>query len=766
MLSPVEASGYVFFPETGFFEPSPQLIELLGIHQEEADITWSAFLQKLEAVDALRMVKMQEQAISSGMPQSFRHKLRLPQGEWEVLTHSLKWVEAKDDKAAHFVGTLNPLYADRDAIAALLKSEQRFRSLVESQSTFVVRTDLEGAYTFVNQAFLNFFGFEVSDLLGQSYLLTVHPEDEAACKEVGMRCVLEPEKAHNIVLRKPDKEGVFFWSKWEFRAIKDADGGVREVQCMGTDITAQMEIQEELQKQNMLLESIVENILDGVVVCSNEGEFWVFNNSAKKYLGAGAIDTSPEKWQEDYGIFHLDRKTPFEQHALPMSRGLMGESVRDLKLFIRNSSYPNGRYLNSHANPILDEKGVQIGAVGVLHDIDELRRTNDDLEDKVVRRAEELHASEARYRMLAENSQDLISLHALDGTYQYVSASCEDMLGYTQEELIGQDPYQFIHPEDKAHIQKNLHKELLGGREKFGRIEYRFRHKNGAYIWIEVLTQPVMDAQKRPIQLQSTSRDVTHRKQIEEHIQSALNREHELGELKTQLVSMASHQLRTPLSIIRSNLELIRLKDKKRTEHSGNLEKPLERMFRQVDRMTQLVDDVLTLSRIESGQVRLNPEPVLLSDLIKEQIDLQGTEYGTSPKLIQKGQERPVMADHQMFSHAIGNLLGNALKYSQNQDRPPEIALSFREGGIDLTVEDFGIGISASDQHHLFEPFFRGKNALNYQGTGLGLLIARDIIGRHGGAIQVESKLGKGSRFWIFLPASIWETERYETDRN
>ncbi len=128
-----------------------------------------------------------------------------------------------------------------------------------------------------------------------------------------------------------------------------------------------------------------------------------------------------------------------------------------------------------------------------------------------------LRESETRYRLLAENMNDLVCLHDLDGRYVYVSPSCEALLGYRYQEMLGQDPYEFFHPDDRERVYQEAHSPTLEG--KSVPITYRIRHKSGAYIWFETLTKPILDATGNVIQLQTTSRDVTERIQVQQQLQ-------------------------------------------------------------------------------------------------------------------------------------------------------------------------------------------------------------------------------------------------------
>jgi len=740
-------------PRTDTYLFSENLPRILGLSPGSLDFPMESFLARMRPEDreaiAGAFARLMEEKTE---PIRIHYALRLDAGERWIKAH-LRWHQ-EGHASPYVIGVFQDVTEEHEHQVQIMHSESLYRSLVESQSTFLVRTDLEARYTFVNQAFLDFFGFTPQEVLGKPYHLTVHPEDHPRCESVARRCLTDPKGVHRVVMRKPNKDGVYFWSRWEFKAIFDEAAQPVEVQAVGIDLTEQINAEQALQRRNQelteqkaLLEMILENIQDGVVVCDLKGDFMVFNSAAKEYLGLGSIDTSPETWQEDYGIFHADQTTPFAPSELPMARGLAGHKVRNLELFIRNQSYPAGRYLNSHASPLFDQQGQPIGAVGVLHDIDALKRVNERLEQAVAQRTRELRDSEARYRQLTELSRDVICLYDLEGNYLYVSPAIYELTGYQPQELIGRNAYDFIEDAWHQSIYDSHHRLLLEGKAPEQTETYRFRRKDGTYLWMESLARPIINEQGEVIQLLSSGRDITERKEAEERIEQNLQRERELNELKSHFVSMASHQFRTPLSAIQSSAQL--LQTRLEAAKDDLIDRLIGRVLRQARRMTNLIDDVLTLSRIEEGRIPLNPTPVdfpsFLQDLM-ESFDQGKFEFS------QKGTPAPVCLDSEMMRHALGNLLHNALKYSAHQSQPPELYVRFQSTALVLEISDHGIGIPIGEEKNLFQPFYRAANAMTLPGTGLGLVISREIIERHGGELSMKRTGPDGTCFGVRLP--------------
>lgn len=239
-------------------------------------------------------------------------------------------------------------------------------------------------------------------------------------------------------------------------------------------------------------------------------------------------------------------------------------------------------------------------------------------------------------------------------------------------------------------------------------------------------------------------------------IMEALKKEKELGELKTRFVSMASHEFRTPLSTILSSAALIG--KYQQTDQQDKRNKHIERIKSAVNNLTGILNDFLSLSRLEEGKITFNPERFMLYDLCNEVED-------EVKSLLKKGQELKyqhpdnmpeVFLDRRLLKNILFNLLTNAIKYSP-EDKPIHCIIRLEAEQLEIAIRDEGIGIPEEDQKHLFSRFFRAANVTNIQGTGLGLNIVRKYIEIMKGSIRFESAEGKGTSFTVLLPTKLDE---------
>jgi len=241
--------------------------------------------------------------------------------------------------------------------------------------------------------------------------------------------------------------------------------------------------------------------------------------------------------------------------------------------------------------------------------------------------------------------------------------------------------------------------------------------------------------------------------EAERGLREALDKERELNALKSRFVAMASHEFRTPLSTIMSSVDLIaRYTDDAGDERVG---KHVARIRGKVREMTAMLNEFLSLERIEQGQVVVHPAA---ADLVHQCIELIEelralTRTGQTITYDHDGAERNVTLDLQMLSNIITNLVTNAVKYSP-EDRPIHLHTTIEGGRVFITVTDEGMGIPAEDQVHLFERFFRGSNAVTIQGTGLGLNLVKRYLDLMGGSVSFTSRPG-ATTFKVELPQHL-----------
>jgi PAS domain S-box-containing protein len=350
------------------------------------------------------------------------------------------------------------------------------------------------------------------------------------------------------------------------------------------------------------------------------------------------------------------------------------------------------------------------------------------------------------------NQIALVSTIDTEGLITYANDIFCAVSGYTLPELIGKQ-FADLHSnsQDIASIIG-----LWGGVEK-GEIwkgEVIYKAKRGHDFWLHQTVVPFFNLEGEIEKYVAVSFDVTYEKEMQQQLQTSLIKEKELGELKSHFVAMASHQFRTPLAIIQSNSELLNMIITKESESSlkGKLVRSSERITGEISRMTQLMDDVLILGKIGAGHLEAELREVHLVELLKDiQSRTNETQRdGRSLDLEVTGKMAIVHLDEQLIQHVVENLVSNAFKYSEKEN--PKVGLNFNKNSVTISVEDKGLGIPEGEREKLFQPFHRADNVANIQGTGLGLVIAKEYTELNGGHIEVESQENVGTKVLVTLP--------------
>ncbi|HEY9634197.1 MAG TPA: PAS domain S-box protein [Coleofasciculaceae cyanobacterium] len=345
------------------------------------------------------------------------------------------------------------------------------------------------------------------------------------------------------------------------------------------------------------------------------------------------------------------------------------------------------------------------------------------------------------------------------GKILLVNPAYEKICGYSEAELVGQKPpYPYWDLADLEEINKEFIKAMSGEKEH---IELWFTKKNGERFLARLKPITIFDAQGNMLRHLATMEDITKYKQAEEELCNALEAERELNEIKSRFTAMVSHEYRTPLATILSSAELLERYTQKFTE-----EQKLNH-YRRIQTSTrilaQLVNDVLTISKIEAGKQEFNPSLLDLDKFCQELIEELQPTIGNQHKLVFTSQGHWTLTDQEcicitaaymdekLLRYIISNLLSNAIKYS-SQGSTVKFDLVYDQRQAVFRIQDQGIGIPKEDLQYLFESFYRGSNVGAISGTGLGLTIVKNSVDLHGGQMAVDSEVGVGTTFTITLP--------------
>jgi PAS domain S-box-containing protein len=397
-------------------------------------------------------------------------------------------------------------------------------------------------------------------------------------------------------------------------------------------------------------------------------------------------------------------------------RALGGEAGSEVGLM-------RGVWFSIQYIPLFDKDGKVEEVVGIATNIQELRD------------------SEERYQRLASATFEGVTIHER-GIIVDVNQAAADLFGYSPAEMIGKHALDLAAPESRDQVRQRIAEGGEGTYEGFG------LRKDGSTFPVQLQARNLR-AGNRPLRV-ACIRDLTERNRLLDAEKAAREAAEEALALREEFLSIASHELNTPLTSLKLRLGQLatgRL-GQEEAEHA------LEISIRQTRRLTRLVADLVDASRIRTGRLTLLKEEMDLAEVAREALDHLRTEIARSHSAVELHAPSPARGlwDRQRLEQVVSNLISNAANYGLG--KPITIRIEPGER-VRLTVEDQGVGIPPEAQERIFERYERAASTRRAGGLGLGLYIAKQIIQAHGGTISVESRPGAGSVFTVELPARL-----------
>ncbi len=366
----------------------------------------------------------------------------------------------------------------------------------------------------------------------------------------------------------------------------------------------------------------------------------------------------------------------------------------------------------------------------------ELKKLNNELENRVRDRTNALQQSESELRTLSETIPHLVWRVDSKGDYDYFNKKWFEYTGATFEQSVGRKWIDFVHADDRKNVKKAWKLALERGTAFYS--EFRLKKHDGTYRWFLSQALPIEDSRGSITNWFGTSTDIQDQRMI--------------NEKKDEFIGIASHELKTPLTSIKAYIQLL-LRNKNLTEDPVCYTY-LEKTDSYINKLNTLIADLLDVSKIQAGKLQFNMSEFNFDDLARESVEAMQYITDTHKIILEGHSNAMVMGDKQRLEQVFFNFISNAIKYSPKGEKVI-IRIEKLKNDVQVEIQDFGIGISKSNVDKLFSRFYRAEGlSPTFTGLGIGLFIAAEIIKRHNGKFWVESTEGEGSSFYFRLPLS------------
>ncbi|NBB86611.1 MAG: PAS domain S-box protein [Bacteroidetes bacterium] len=688
------------------------------------------FRELIHSDDLPRIEAEIVQAIATQEPYEVEYRIRHRDG-------SLRWV--LDAGQATFDADQATRYLDGVLldITDRKEAEQRFKSLTANLPGAIFRADPRTWHAvYTSESVLDLSGYS-HEAFSEDHTFAdlVHPDDRPQVEAEATEA-LSKGQPFQIEYRINHRDGSLRWVLAQGQLIPDADPQNPLIDGLVLDITERKAAEQRLEASEQRFRSLVTNLPGLVYRCTYDTAWDTL------YMSEGILEISgyTRKEFEDQERSFKDIVVPDD---LPRIRAAVRASITagqayEIEYRMRHRDGTT-RWVLDKGQAMIDENGDVAWLDGVMFDITARKE------------------AEERLRLMETAVEDttesvLITDTALDRPgprIVHVNPGFERLTGYTAEEAIGQTPRILQGEETDPALLAHLREQLEAGEQFFGEtVNYR---KDGTPFINEWSISPARNDKGEITHFVAVQRDVTERRQYEKRIREALGKERELSDLKTQFISMTSHEFRTPMGTILASAELLE-RYGARWEHDKQITH-LQRIQSAVHTMRDLLDDVLVIGRSDAGKLTMRPEQLDPTAVIGAIVDEVRHGQGGQHTITLDTDEAPAaaVADAGLIRHACTNLLSNAIKYS-DPGSTVRVRVWAADEALHVRVADDGIGIPEGDQERLFESFHRAGNVGDVSGTGLGLAIVQRAVAAHGGQVDFDSEVGVGSTFHITLP--------------
>ena len=639
----------------------------------------------------------------------------------------IRWVHCKgkayansDHVAYRFAGTALDVTTEVES----RKRELQLLSLVEHNMDHMSIADMNGNLIYMNRAARNMLGVakhtDVTKLSAKDFYT---PGELNRVQESIVSRINAKSGWRGIIHLKRIDSNEIIPCHVNYMLIKDpitseVIGRGATARDMRPEIKAKVELQR--------LATIVEVSEDFCNYCDINGNTIYINESGRKLIGIDAEAVHSSKLYD----YHTNATNELIDNEVLTQLKATGKWSGTLELL----HLVTGEIIPIHKQMFMIREDITnepIAIAGIARDLRPEIAARKIINEKNLELSQLVH----ELNFLADSVPAVVWSSTPEGMFDYINQRWVEKAGISIEEALGRGWQQTIHPDDSVATVQSWKSSLKSG-EPF-QEEFRLQDNSGEYRWWYVLALALKDGDGNIIKWYGSNMDITEQK--------------ELAKQKDNFLAVASHELKTPVTSIKAYAQVM----ESLFRRSGDIKNAdlMAKMDKQVNRLNTLIEDLLDVTKINSGRMRFNYTSFDFNDLMEEVTESMQLTTLTHHIEREANFNRTVNLDRERIGQVVINLLTNAIKYSPDANRV-KIYTEDHGAYFRLCVQDFGIGISSEKQERVFEEFYRvsGSQEHTIPGLGLGLYICAQIVKRMGGKIMLKSSLGEGSTFIVTLP--------------
>jgi len=721
LLSVFEPGGRI-----GFTNPAWQ--QVLGWDVDS--LSGQQFIDFVHPDDVVKTIAEAEAEWQSpdGLRTGFENRIRASDGSYRWI----EWTSRRRDNLIYATG--RDVTARNQDVNELAEVIEMTKAIFATAADLIVIIDRDMVVARNSPQGQNFFGFPDDVANGASVFTLIHPDDRDVVEEMLQKTF--DEHNDNIVgfrFRAQHADGHWMVVEARGRALQSADGEFRQAVFIARDITSNITAEADLAKSRETTRAILDAATDSIIVIDRNLTIVEASPGTENLHGVPAAARVGRHVTE----FVVDDDREFVERSFRTA--FERDEAVSLRCQIRHQ---DGHIvtLEMRGRTLRDGDGPPTRLVFISRDITESVAWEVALARSYSKTKAILDAAPDSIIVIDRN---LVILEASPGT--------ERIYGYPKEERMGQSAMAIMHPDDQARVIAELERLFAQGNEELMSYRFRARHADGRWLMIETRGRLLRYEDGESHRAVLVSRDVTDTVGAEEALAAAKEEAERANAAKSEFMSRMSHELRTPLNSVLGFAQILQME----LQSSEDLEL-VDHVYKSGQHLLTLINEVLDISRVESGHIGLTPESVNLHEVVSECLDIidpQARERGVDIGL-DDSFDYAVLADHLRLKQVILNLLSNAIKYNRSHGNVT-IQCKVRGDTVRFSVSDTGFGIAPDLRERLFTAFDRlDAESRGIEGTGLGLTLSKTLIEAMGGQLGFETEVDAGSTFWFELPIS------------